>query len=300
MTIMYELKAIINHNTAIERSSCMYEMKNIHDDGDSSKHKCTIVSEVTDKFINITKAPLAEVKALEERQEKILAQLAELKEQVFNLCNVLNKNNSDTAVSHPKRASRTPVTADVVINVNPARPCYSLVALKKLWGDVDLRLSPYVHSSLNSKIPEGFEKNKPASNGSAINLSLIWKNVGDSELIASGFKSQPIVGEANILRYLVRLFDNESYEKSDSVVETLKIDRVLDLSYLLTHQDLPKYRQTTLNLLDKLLGTEKWFGGKRFFNVADVAAWSAIKRFTSDKLPSNLSTWYRNCENTFL
>lgn len=55
MTIMYELKPIINHNTAIERSSCMYEMKNIHDDGDSSKHKCTIVSEVTDKFINITK-----------------------------------------------------------------------------------------------------------------------------------------------------------------------------------------------------------------------------------------------------
>ncbi|KAG8036221.1 hypothetical protein G9C98_004801 [Cotesia typhae] len=255
MTIMYEMKAIINHNTVIERALCIYEMKNIHDDGDSLKHKCTIVSEVTDEFFNITKVPLAEVKALEVRQENILAQLAELKEQVLNLCNVL-KNNTDTKAPQAKRTNRTPVTGNLVINVNPKKPCYSLIAVKKLWDDVDLRISPHHHCSIFSETLAGFE--------------------------------------------MIRLIDNESYEKTQSVAETLKIDKILDLAYELTHQNLPKDKQTTLNILDKLLGANQWFSSKSLFNIADIAVWSAVKQSSLQKLPSNLTSWYKKCEGTFL
>ncbi|XP_074105939.1 aminoacyl tRNA synthase complex-interacting multifunctional protein 2 [Cotesia typhae] len=299
MTIMYEMKAIINHNTVIERALCIYEMKNIHDDGDSLKHKCTIVSEVTDEFFNITKVPLAEVKALEVRQENILAQLAELKEQVLNLCNVL-KNNTDTKAPQAKRTNRTPVTGNLVINVNPKKPCYSLIAVKKLWDDVDLRISPHHHCSIFSETLAGFEMSKPSDKDSVIDLSVIWRDVQDTQLIVSGFNSQTVLGETNILRYLVRLIDNESYEKTQSVAETLKIDKILDLAYELTHQNLPKDKQTTLNILDKLLGANQWFSSKSLFNIADIAVWSAVKQSSLQKLPSNLTSWYKKCEGTFL
>lgn len=42
-------------------------------------------------------AEVVYLEALEARQEKILAQLAELKEQVLNLCDVLKENNADSA-----------------------------------------------------------------------------------------------------------------------------------------------------------------------------------------------------------
>ncbi|XP_034937977.1 aminoacyl tRNA synthase complex-interacting multifunctional protein 2 isoform X2 [Chelonus insularis] len=289
MVKMYSLKPIIDQDITINRPICMYEMKNIHDDSDL-KLKCRIVSET----------PSAEVTALEERQKKILVQLAELKNQVLTLCNVLNKNNNQ------KVQSVTPIiryqihsVPEIVLNVSRSKPCYSLLALGRLWTDIDFKISPFIHSTIKSEIPKGFENTRSNDKANSINIILIWKEVPNTELIISGVQKFPIIGESNFLRYLVRSINDGTYENPESIQETMKIDKILDLSNLLIHQS-QENKQKTLDELNRSLKSNTWFSDHNEPGISDLAAWSAVKQSLVEKLPSNLVGWYKKCENLFL
>lgn len=74
-----------------------------------------------------------------------------------------------------------PVTAEIIINVNPANPPYFILALQKIWTDV--RFNVKIHTnSCNGDVERNvlFENQlTSAINSNAkhnINLVLIWKN----------------------------------------------------------------------------------------------------------------------------
>ncbi|XP_011308939.1 probable aminoacyl tRNA synthase complex-interacting multifunctional protein 2 isoform X2 [Fopius arisanus] len=285
MTTMYSLRPIIHHDELPERSSdCMYEMKNIHRNG-HTRQDCRIDSNVT------SQSPLPEVKALETRQEKILVQLAELKAQVLSLCDVLKSNENPKS---PRKSKREPVTADFVVNVNPESPAYSLLALKKLWSDVDFRIEPFQHSSVQGVIPEGFGRTRGCGE-SVISISLIWKKVNNAELVLSSLHESRILGEVNLLRYLSRLLDNHDSLPPE---EATKIDGILDLSHQLVSQDNLKIKLSIINILDKKITNGNWFSTRKTPGIGDVAVWSALKQISPKSLPSNLASWYQKCEKS--
>ncbi|XP_063972781.1 probable aminoacyl tRNA synthase complex-interacting multifunctional protein 2 isoform X2 [Diachasmimorpha longicaudata] len=286
MATMYKLRPIIRHGDVLDRSSeCMYEMKNIHRNG-HTRQDCRIVSNVTEQ------SPLPEVKALETRQEKILVQLAELKEQVLNLCDVLKKNEKASGLPKVKRE---PLNIDLVLNVNPESPSYSLLALGKLWSDVDFRIEPFTHSSVKGRIPPGFERRRGCGD-TIVNISLIWKQVNNTEIVLSGLHGYNILGEVNLLRYLARRLDN--YD-SLSPEEIMKIDRILDLSHQLAYEKSPKKKMTIIGLLEKDFGASLWFSGQKSPGIADAAVWSALKQSSLVSTPSNLCQWFSKCSQTF-
>merc|ERR1712126_500994 len=84
---------------------------------------------------------------------------------------------------------------------------------------------PHLHSSLSSCQAPALVLNTPnMSRAQAkLRLSLIYKDVDQTTLLVS--PGRQIRGEANLLRYLARIFPNNLYENSDLLT---KIDEVLD------------------------------------------------------------------------
>lgn len=67
------------------------------------------------------------------------------------------------------------INVNLIINVNPKKPPYSILALQKVWNDISIKLQSCVHSSVIGNVPEICicDINPPKPN--VINLFLIWK-----------------------------------------------------------------------------------------------------------------------------
>lgn len=67
------------------------------------------------------------------------------------------------------------INVNLIVNVNPKKPPYSILALPKVWNDINIKLQSYVHSSVIGTVPEIYicDINPPKPN--VINLFLIWK-----------------------------------------------------------------------------------------------------------------------------
>ncbi|XP_012254813.2 aminoacyl tRNA synthase complex-interacting multifunctional protein 2 isoform X1 [Athalia rosae] len=301
---MYALKPIVSMPGEICIPKTMYKMKNIQEiqQQQLSKHasqESKIVSDITEQVIKFLKSPLPEIVDLEIRQEKILVQLAELKKQVSNLCAILNNSNQSKCFSTSAQIIQERVDIDFVVNANPCRPPFSILALQKLWKDTDINISSHIHSSLSTQTPQfPSEPKNFNSTNNRIDLTLIWKNVSDLEVVISGVHGNPLLGEVNLLRYLSRSIASHNYEHI-SPVESTKIDAVLDLCHGLSFQESHKDVQSSFSVLGRKLGNGEWLLGSIEPSIADVAAWSAIKRLGSGKLPANLNSWFKRCDDTF-
>ncbi|XP_015603146.1 aminoacyl tRNA synthase complex-interacting multifunctional protein 2 isoform X2 [Cephus cinctus] len=292
-TTMYTLKPIISLPSETNQSKTMYRMKNIHGEhrepDDHASHESKIVSGITEQD------PLPEVAILEARQEKILAQLAQLKEQVSSLCNVL-KESSQTKPTVVSGSEET-IRVYIAVNANSTRPPYSLVALQKIWTQADLRITTHVHSTVVDAVPELPISRKRSISNIIINTALIWKNVPELELVLSPVRGHPLLGEVNLLRYLSRLITIYNYENIDCPGE---IDAILDLCHRLPYENSSKEKQAILFEFSKKLGKDKWFLGFTDTSIADVAVWSTIKQINFGKLPLNLTEWFARCDKVFL
>lgn len=71
------------------------------------------------------------------------------------------------------------VSVDVTINVNPKKPCYSILALKKIWDDVDFPIKCYVSSDMKESVDNIFKNTEESGKPGFINISLIWKADGN-------------------------------------------------------------------------------------------------------------------------
>lgn len=67
-----------------------------------------------------------------------------------------------------------PVFVQLLLNVNPSKPPYSILALQKLWKDTNFRVKSYIHSTVSGQIPIVFPQ-ITKSTANVIELTLIWK-----------------------------------------------------------------------------------------------------------------------------
>ncbi|XP_046745039.1 aminoacyl tRNA synthase complex-interacting multifunctional protein 2 isoform X2 [Diprion similis] len=298
-TTMYALKPIVLMPGEVYELKSMYIMKNIIEvqpklSNRTSHESSKIVSDITEQ------SPLPEVVELELRQEKILSQLAELKKQVSSLSGILrNSTRSNTThVTVPR--SKEKVHTDLVVNANPAKPPFSLLALQNIWNDTDICVSCHTHSNSTSPVREfPLSAQNFNSENHTVEVSLIWKKVTDLEVVISGARGTPLLGEVSLLRYLSRLIASHNYESRESGDDASKIDSLLDLCHELSFQKSPKHANSVLAALAGKLGNGKWLLPRSLPSIADVAAWSAIKRLDNPNLPGNLTSWFNRCDNVF-
>lgn len=286
---MYDLKPIMKRND-IEFPTCMYPMKPIITN--SSCYSSAVQST----------EDLPEIQTLAAKQEKILKQLAELREQLVSmrtdlkLCNKPSQLSSAQAskISTKKSDSNCQMKTiepinlsylqDFVVNASPENIPYGLLALKKLWIDrLNLHVECYTHSTIPQLSEEALNFQNVITNLEPkvdslprIKVTLIWKNVGTyTEMITSPTAYVPICGEVNILRFLSRCGPSEfNYERHDDVNE---VDSILDSCYLLINKQNLKEKKQVLKTLSSKLGKTPSFGGSEI-SLCDIAATSAIKQ----------------------
>lgn len=281
---MYDLKPILKP-VHIELPTCMYPMKPI------INRSGTEAAESTED--------LPEIQALAAKQDKILKQLAELREQLVSmrtdlkLCNKPAQPSTQatatkSAQSKPQTKKIEPINCsylqDFVVNASPENIPYGLLALKKLWiNRLNLQVECFVHSTIPKLTEEALNfQNVITSlepkldNLPRIKVTLIWKNVGTyTEMITSPTAYVPICGEVNILRFLSRCGPSEfNYERNDDVAE---VDSILDTCYLLVNKQNLKDKKQVLKTLSSKLGKTPSFGGDEL-SLCDIAATSAVKQ----------------------
>lgn len=306
---MYRTRQIVQNDLKVSLPNCMYKLKNIHATSDetgplgdhvSPTKKSVDISEQVKQFLkNLQDRP--EMTALIERQQKILKQLDELRQQMITLKSDLSTTNGpvnakayETTFVCPSKISKMP---NMTINANPTHPPYSLLLIQKL-SSFHLCVTIYCHSTVSSlpKQAEAFaralESHQSQPHQSAVNVMLIWKDVGpDPELIIS---QMPIMGEVNILRYFARMNpDNLPYETLANVPE---IDSTLDICYCLARSKTKVDRSNLLHLLNKKLGKSDWFCGHSKITIADIAASSAVKQVALNEINQNMAKWLEKCE----
>lgn len=309
-TKMYRTRQIIRHDLPVSLPNCMYKLKNIHATSDpigpldnhvSPFKKSVDISEQVKQFLkNLQDLP--EMSALINRQQKILQQLDALRQQMITLKSDLGASNGpvttkvlETTFTCPLETYKLP---NIIINASPTHPPYSLLLVQKLWKSYfNLQVTSHLHSTVSS-LPEkaaalmqALQKCQAESSRPTIELKLIWKNVGpDPELIIS---QVPIVGEANILRYLSRISPELlQYETSENVFE---IDSVLDICYCIVRSRTKTERSSLIQSLNKKLGKSEWLCGHSKITIADIAASSAIKQSAENELNQNMAKWMQRC-----
>ncbi|XP_045474838.1 probable aminoacyl tRNA synthase complex-interacting multifunctional protein 2 [Harmonia axyridis] len=306
---MYDLRPIVKIDADIELPKCMYRMKNIHTEtenelaGKSPTHPKNFGTfKQAEQFLKAVESK--EMAELEKRQEKLLSQLEELKKIMNSIrsslklspkCSNTQKNESTANIGTKKTKSYD--VPDIVINANPLYPPYFLLFLQQLLKkEVHLNINCYLHSSV-SKLPNKCEafirKLKTQENGvPSILIRLIWKEIGP--IAELNMPHYPIQGEANILRYLVRILDNElNHEKSQNLT---KINGILDLSYRLSFSNSKTQRNSLIQSLNKNLKS-KWLTDQKDITIADVALYDALKKFASNnEINGALSKWFVECE----
>nr|XP_023027353.1 probable aminoacyl tRNA synthase complex-interacting multifunctional protein 2 [Leptinotarsa decemlineata] len=105
----------------------------------------------------------------------------------------------------------------------------------------------------------------------------------------------PILGEVNLLRYLVRV--TEAPLNYDSDQDFHEIDSLLDSAYLVVKSRTKTERTSFLQFLNKSLGKSQWLAGRTTASIADIAAYSAIRQVSNAaEMTVNLGKWFQRCE----
>ncbi|XP_052895292.1 probable aminoacyl tRNA synthase complex-interacting multifunctional protein 2 isoform X1 [Anopheles moucheti] len=299
---MYSLKPVMNPNVVCEVPSCMYTLKPVRTfsfdpkaftDNKTGSAGVTVDPMSIEIDNLLQKAENDELRMLAERQQRVLQQLAELKNEILSLRTELKLNakapvQPSTPLKSKAELKAEPINLtylqDFVVNASPEYVPYSLLALKNLWKNrLNLHVECFTHSTVPKLSDEALTfqnaiKNSEsvASNLPQIKVTLIWKNVGAyTEMITSPTSYVPICGEVNILRYLSRCGPREfNYEQQDNVDE---VDSILDACYLLLNKQNIKQRQQILRTLGSKLGKAAGFGGGEL-SLCDIAFTSAVKQ----------------------
>lgn len=190
----------------------------------------------------------------------------------------------------------------MVIHVNPVNIPFSFLGLQTLWTNrLNLVIECYIHSSVkefpaqNQAFVKRASAFKTNSTVPTLNVSLIWKDTPTTDLVCAPGTFIPISGEANILRYLLRIGPSEfGYIGAGSIQAQMEIDALFDLVHELVLASAKKdHRSSILKRLSQRLHTQTAFGGDST-NVSDIAVFSTLKQLnlTAKELPANVKTWY--------
>jgi len=251
---MYAVKEIFKLDEKILLPTCMYYVKNIN------ASSTNVSSESNDDRA---------VHLLEDRQEKILNQLEQLKRQ---LQAIRKANCADDEVNLDG------LKEEVVIQANPKYPPYStLVLLKWMGAKISVGAQSLVHSSvlepdesLKHFFHPSFSQHKSKCN---IFLRLIWTNAVDVDplILINPIAQVGIKGEVNILRYLCNVV---KLDASDAC-EATAIDAILDQVHGSIIHGSNKERQAAVKQFNARFGKHSWLAAN-VPTIADLAAWSAL------------------------
>lgn len=253
---------------------------------------------------NGAKSNSKDLGALQKRQSDVIKQLEQLRQK-------LNEMQTKLGVSNVPMQSKSaapiikPIDErylqDIVIHVNPANTPFSLLGLQKLWANrLNFVIECYTHSSIKQLAGEtqqfvkrlGEFKSNPKL--PTLRLSLIWKETSSTDLVCAPGTFIPISGEANILRYLIRIGPSEfGYIGTGSIQANLEIDALFDIIYELQMASGKDHRSSILKRLSQRLNIQTAFGGNST-NVSDLAVFSTLKqiKLTAKELPDNVKTWF--------
>ncbi|KAI8037706.1 probable aminoacyl tRNA synthase complex-interacting multifunctional protein 2 isoform X1 [Drosophila gunungcola] len=327
---MYELKTLLPQFD-IKLPTCMYPLKNVSLAADSlassssssasastssckleasrssktSRNAATCALDLDSLGRQIQQLLKDDTASVAARQEKVLRQLEELKEQLGQIrkgLGVCGKTFQHTTAFQNGGLKEVPLQ-DVVINGHPNFIPYALLALKNAWRDLyTIEVKTFTHSTMADIGPAAreFEANlaKVTVNPALpkINVTLIWKNCEHTEMISSPTMYVPIYGEVNIIRYLGRVGPAEyRYEGSPLCNE---IDLVLDICYQLLRCSTHKTQVAMVRLLDKRLQQQQYFGGSQM-SVADIGVYSSLIRMpaiTDKDLTPALLAWRKRAK----
>lgn len=188
---------------------------------------------------------------------------------------------------------------DIVIHANPTKVPFSLLGLQTLWANrLNFVIDSYTHSSVKEPSPETqqFVKRvsafKPNPAVPTLRLSLIWKETSSTDLVCAPGTFIPISGEANVLRYLIRVGPSE-FGYGGSIQANLEIDALFDIINELLLATGKDYRSSILKRLSQRLNTQTAFGGSAT-NISDLAVFSTLKqlKLTAKEYPANVKTWF--------
>lgn len=108
----------------------------------------------------------------------------------------------------------------------------------------------------------------------------------------------PILGEVNLLRYLVSILSTNFNYNNDT--DSVEIDSLLDLCHQLIGAKTKTAKSTLLQSLNKSLGKSQFLLGRNGPSLADVAAYSTIQQVSSNnEISANLGKWYQRCTTVF-
>ncbi|XP_050451485.1 probable aminoacyl tRNA synthase complex-interacting multifunctional protein 2 [Cataglyphis hispanica] len=315
--VMYPMRPLTTL-PPIPPQDVMYRMQNIHEEKflPIDEHQCRLAEtldtkmpatelDIPEEIIRILKLPIPEYQDLETRQIKVLTQLEDLKKQVCTLSQFLKQSSKAPKSNENNRvetttdcvSSQEPINIKVVVHADPNYVPYSILALQKVWTDVDIRVISYKHSSIapmQLMIP--FQNINNSAAKTIVHLSLIWKEIKELEVV-TGVEGYAIRGESNFLRYLSRQIDAHNYEKIEPKPHFL--DVVLDWCYK-TYEHLKTggtYKEV------KFYDPTRYFRQRSKtseYNIAEIALWSLLKRFPTEKMPPEFKPWYKSCEKTFI
>jgi len=128
-------------------------------------------------------------------------------------------------------------------------------------------------------------------------ITVCWCDVfaavkSGASMVVSPSKQAPVVGEANIARYLSRLL-TPRYDAD--IVTATQIDSLLDHAATLLHGNCDT--SDSLKSLGLVLGTKQWFVGADKPSLADILLWSAVKqRRLASSAPDNVRQWLARCD----
>ncbi|CAL4124470.1 unnamed protein product, partial [Meganyctiphanes norvegica] len=191
---------------------------------------------------------------------------------------------------------------DVVISSTPSAAPYSLVLIKKLLRDAGISVycASHLHSTVHKVGPELSSSFCDVGSGerSQHNLAftVLWKDTQQSELMVSPMSQTRVCGEANIVRYLSRLFPTTSvynYEAASSFCCIAETDQLMDQMQAQLADGNRKEKQAALRQLNGKLGDKRFLLGDHL-SIADILAWSLVKQMDGGaSAPANVAKWYK-------
>lgn len=323
---IYHLKPVFQLPEHLELNSPMYKMKNLHQQSVAGKITAAADNTSNDQTNSNESKIISDVL---KRQEELIKHLQKIQTKVtdlkLELTATANKSPSATDTvdgGGPSKAAKQPlksksnnvvlsspddsvlntkniVVKNVVINLSPHRPAYSLLTLPHIWSQVfkSNTYTMHVHSSA-SEIPKAFVKSKSSAGlskenkeNSVFNMRLIWKDIPDTELVSSPIRQTPLLGEVSMLRLFHRMFSPQS----GSVEELIAVDSALDICHQLLYTTQKQAALSIVKKLAELLGSNEWILGSQTLSIVDAAAWSAILNSTHlvqpKQLGPNLAKW---------
>ncbi|CRK92954.1 CLUMA_CG006577, isoform A [Clunio marinus] len=295
---MFHLKPILV-DQKIDFPTCMYHLKPIN----------TNLNESMDNSIN--KSDKSEVEMLEEKQNRILKKLDELKQTLMSMRGDMKGNNKSNHPAQERKITSSSVIkgkaidinnlTDIVINVHPSNVPFSILALENQWrGRLNIEVMIFTHSTIQesdfTKAAKEFgakvSSSIPQSNLATLKIIIIWKNVETTQMLTSP-TSIPVYGEMNIIRYLNRIGPNEfSYEVDNQFANVF--DNILDICDQILKQPSSKDRQSYIQQLSQYLGKNQFFINSPSIGIADIAASTTLKKLSVNspkELPANFSSW---------